>query len=146
MVHHIGLTVVDIDRSLHFYETVMGFPCTTRQEVRGGYLADITGYPDVVMKQAFLQLPGGIILELLQYVHPQAPVRSAETYIPGSAHTCLAVEDIWDMYRRLEPVVDFRSPPVTISAGRNKGGLGLYFRDPDGITWELFQRPQEAAP
>lgn len=144
-VHHIGWTVADIERSMVFYEQIMGFPCRTRQRVCGAYLADITGYPDVIMEQAFLELPGGTILELLQYIQPQAPSRSAETYIPGAGHTCLEVEDIWASYRRLQAMnVQFRSPPVTITAGRNKGGFGVYLRDPDGITWELFQKPNPA--
>ena len=37
--------------------------------------------------------------------------------------------------------VEFRSPPVEITAGANQGGWGVYLLDPDGITVELFQRP-----
>ena len=35
--------------------------------------------------------------------------------------------------------VRFKSPPVTITAGPNKGGLVAYLFDPDGYMLELFQ-------
>ena len=146
-VHHVGYTVPDIERSVAFYENVLGFACLTRQTVVGGYLAEITGYPDVAMEQAFVALPGGVILELLQYTRPQGAPRSLETFYPGVAHVCLQVEDLQTLYERLKDAgVAFRSPLVTIPSGRNKGGRAVYFRDPDGITWELFQRPADAQP
>jgi hypothetical protein len=33
----------------------------------------------------------------------------------------------------------FVSAPVPITAGPNRGGSGLYLRDPNGILIELFQ-------
>jgi hypothetical protein len=32
---------------------------------------------------------------------------------------------------------------VPVDTGANAGGIGVYLRDPDGITLELFQRPGE---
>jgi catechol 2,3-dioxygenase-like lactoylglutathione lyase family enzyme len=33
------------------------------------------------------------------------------------------------------------SAPVEIDTGANKGGRGVYLRDPDGHVVELFERP-----
>jgi hypothetical protein len=38
--------------------------------------------------------------------------------------------------------VRFKSPPVTITAGPNRGGLVAYLFEPDGYQLELFQPPQ----
>jgi hypothetical protein len=38
-------------------------------------------------------------------------------------------------------VTSFVSPPVEVDTGINRGGFGLYLKDPDGITVELFQPP-----
>ena len=49
-----------------------------------------------------------------------------------------------DMEDRLERLVARRrafSGPVTIDTGANRGGRGLYLRDPDGHVVELFERP-----
>jgi lactoylglutathione lyase len=57
---------------------------------------------------------------------------------------CLVVEDIHAIAARLESAgVDFYSPPVLVDTGANAGGWGVYVRDPDGITVELFQRAEE---
>jgi hypothetical protein len=32
-----------------------------------------------------------------------------------------------------------------VDTGANAGGIGVYLRDPDGITLELFQRPGRPA-
>jgi catechol 2,3-dioxygenase-like lactoylglutathione lyase family enzyme len=37
--------------------------------------------------------------------------------------------------------VRFRSEPVAIEAGINKGGYTVYFLDPDDITLEIIQPP-----
>ena len=50
------------------------------------------------------------------------------------------VDDLDAMYQELSRQgVEFVSPPVTIDAGANTGAKGLYLRDPDGFTIELFQ-------
>ena len=52
----------------------------------------------------------------------------------------MIVDDIHGEYERLNAAgVKFRSAPVPITAGRNKGGFALYFEDPDGITLEFLQ-------
>ena len=40
----------------------------------------------------------------------------------------------------------FRSEPVAIEAGINKGGFTCYFLDPDDITLEIIQAPPAASP
>jgi catechol 2,3-dioxygenase-like lactoylglutathione lyase family enzyme len=50
------------------------------------------------------------------------------------------VGDIGAEYQRLAGAgVEFVSPPVDISEGMNQGGRACYFKDPDGITLELYQ-------
>jgi hypothetical protein len=52
------------------------------------------------------------------------------------------VDDLPALYERLAGAgVAFVSPPVLITAGLNRGGYGVYCRDPNGILVELFQLP-----
>lgn len=52
----------------------------------------------------------------------------------GSAHLCFVVRDLPTFHRQLAlKGVRFRSEPVTIDAGVNKGGRSVYLLDPDGI-------------
>ncbi len=146
-IHHTGLHVRDIERSVAFYHELLGFELLARQEAHGNYVAEIVGYPGAVMLFAFVRHPsGGPIIELIQYVDPAgAPIDTA-TKNPGTAHICFVVRDIHATYRQLEAAgVPFKSEPVEIMAGINKGGYGVYFTDPDGIALELHQRPPSAA-
>ncbi len=139
-INHTGLTVSSLDRALGFYRDVLGLEVVMEQEKEGGYLAEITGYPDAHVRMAHLATPDGGRLELFEYLAPHG--RSAPLDPPdvGITHVCLVVADIHDAHRRLvaagaEPF----SEPVSIDTGANKGAFGLYVRDPDGIVLELFQ-------
>ena len=65
-----------------------GASCSNRP-----YLAKIIGIPGVSIKGAFVELPGGVILELLDYEAPDKRSNSEATANPGNIHLCLAVED-----------------------------------------------------
>jgi catechol 2,3-dioxygenase-like lactoylglutathione lyase family enzyme len=148
-LHHTGFTVSDLARSVCFYRDLLGCEVIAEQEKRGGYLAAIVGYPDAHVRMAHLRLPGGEhVIELFEYLSPpcaQADVRPCNV---GASHLCFLVEDLRALYERLleRGVTSFVSPPVEVDTGINRGGLGLYLRDPDGITVELFQPPASPAP
>ncbi|MEX2375750.1 MAG: VOC family protein [Dehalococcoidia bacterium] len=141
-IHHTGLTVSDLERSVAFYRDMLGCSETMRQERAGGYLAAIVGYPDAHVKMAHLRAPTGThVVELFEYVQPQGTAPHIEPATVGTAHICFLVEDLATVYDRLREagVTDFVSPPVEVDSGVNRGGLGLYLRDPDGLLIELFQ-------
>jgi catechol 2,3-dioxygenase-like lactoylglutathione lyase family enzyme len=143
--HHTSLTVSDLDRSISFYRDVLGLEVVMQQEKQGGYLAPITGYPDVHIRMAHLEAPGGSHrIELFQYVAPAGERTPVEPRNVGITHVCFAVDDIHEAYERVRaaPGVALYSEPVEIDTGVNAGGFGVYLRDPDGITLELFQAPR----
>src|SRR5258708_7109077 len=45
MLHHTGLTISDLDRSLRFWRDAMGMEGLFQQEKKGGYLETIVGEP-----------------------------------------------------------------------------------------------------
>lgn len=140
-VQHVGLTVRDRERSVAFYRDLLGCKELFSQEKTGGYLAAIVGYPDASVKMAHLSDPAGrLVIELFEYVHPDLLDADLEPRRIGNAHLCFLVEDLDAVYSRLAAHdVDFFSPPIPVDTGANAGGAGLYLRDPDGITIELFQ-------
>ena len=142
-LHHTGYTVSDLERSLRFYRDLLGCEVIATQEKRGGYLADIVGYPDAHVRMAHLRAPeSDHIIELFEYVSPEPEQRRTEPWSVGLTHVCFLVSDLQATYERLlEARVEFYSPPVEIDTGINAGGWALYLRDPDQITVELFQRP-----
>lgn len=145
-INHFSLTVSDLERSVAFYREKLGFEVVVRQEGDTNYLSPITGYPNVGIRMAQMQMPSGIRLELFQYTNPVGKPHDPETYHPLSTHICFNVTDLGSLYERLQAAgVEFRSEPVVVSSGANKGGLCCYLRDPDGFSIELFQVPVRPA-
>jgi glyoxylase I family protein len=145
-VHHVGMSVASIDDALAFWESFLGVPARWRTTLDQPYLGKIIGIPGVSINAAFVDLPGGVILELLDYqldkrANPEA------TANPGNIHLCLGVEDAAAAWRHAvdcgaKPV---RSEgPVEIDHGPNVGARVAYLRIHDGITLELFQPPASA--
>lgn len=144
-LHHTGYTVSDLDRSVAFYRDLLGCEVIATQEKEGGYLAAIVGYPDAHVRMAHLRVPGGEhVLELFQYLAPPGEKADVEPRNVGASHICFVVEDLASVYEALveRGVTSFVSSPVEVDTGINRGGFGVYLRDPDGITVELFQPPR----
>ena len=142
-VHHVGISVAGLDRSLAFWEALLGKTARWRGVLDAPYLARITGYPGVRIQAALVELPGGVLLELLQYVQPTDTPNDSATARPGNVHVCLRVDDLDEQWRRAvelgaRPV---SQAPVDITTGPNAGARAAYLRDPDGVTIELFQVP-----
>jgi catechol 2,3-dioxygenase-like lactoylglutathione lyase family enzyme len=147
-LHHTGYTVSDLDRSVAFYCDMLGCEVLATQEKQGGYLAAIVGHHDAHVRMAHLRLPGGEhVIELFQYVAPVGEHPRLEVPNVGTSHICFLVDDLPRAYEELRArgVDSFVSPPVEVDTGINRGGYGLYLRDPDGITVELFQPPASPA-
>ena len=141
-LHHTGLTVSELDRSVAFYRDLLGCEILSTQEKEGGYLAAIVGYPDAHVRMAHLRAPGSEhVIELFQYLSPPGDRADVEPRNVGASHLCFIVDDLAALYDSLlgRGVTSFVSPPIEVDTGINRGGLALYLRDPDGITVELFQ-------
>jgi catechol 2,3-dioxygenase-like lactoylglutathione lyase family enzyme len=142
-MYHVGFTVSDIERSIEFYRDGLGMTLYRRQQGTAPYLATITGFEGVRLEVALLKAPDGSgMLELLQYVSHPAPPTERATNRPGNAHLCFKVSDIHAACEELRARgIHLISDPAKITAGVHAGGYGVYLRDPDGFTIELFQPP-----
>ncbi len=145
---HFSFTVSDIEESIRFYRDILGLELVHRQEQANEYTRRFVGYPDAHLRVAQFRIPGaavgrsGHLLELVQYVAPVGEKVDTRTPNPGTAHLAFLVDDVHAEYRRLTALgVRFRTAPVAIEAGINKGGYTCYFLDPDDITLEIVQPP-----
>lgn len=138
-VHHVGMSVASLDDALAFWERFLGAPALWRELLNRPYLAKI-----VSIKGAFVALPGGVILELLDYEASDKRSNPESTANPGNIHLCLAVEDARLAWKH---AVDCGATPVSlegpieVDGGPNVGARVAYLRIHDGITLELFQPP-----
>src|SRR5437763_150383 len=140
-VHHVGLSVADVDRSLAFWEQVLGTKARFRGRLDRPYLGESVGYPGIAIEAALIDLPGGGMLELLDYQidkHPNSEARAN----PGNVHLCLRVSDAdaaWRCAVEAGARPTRAEGPVDVDAGPNRGARVAYFHDPDGISFEIYQ-------
>jgi catechol 2,3-dioxygenase-like lactoylglutathione lyase family enzyme len=86
--HHIGITVASLEKALAFWEKFLGKPARWTTVLDRPYLSRIVGYPGVSIKAAFVDLPDGVVIELLDYHQVSTRVANPEaTANPGSAPT-----------------------------------------------------------
>jgi catechol 2,3-dioxygenase-like lactoylglutathione lyase family enzyme len=144
--------VSDLDRSLRFYVELLGLELETLQVQDNDYTRRLVGVEGARLKVAMLRIPGhepgeaGHVIELVEYLEPRGMVLDHTPNNVGAAHVAFIVEDSNALYERLSAAgVEFVSPPVAITAGRNRGGYTCYLRDPDGFTLELMQPPSRTA-
>ncbi|RUL47776.1 VOC family protein [Lysinibacillus antri] len=146
---HTAFTVSDIEKSVKFYTELLNFEVVHRQRQSNEYTRKFVGYEDADLEAVMLKIKGdtlvgvsGHLLELNQYYSPSSEKIDIQTKNIGAAHLALVTDDIHNTYEFLKANgVTFRSSPVSIQEGRNKGGYTCYFLDPDNITLELFQPP-----
>jgi catechol 2,3-dioxygenase-like lactoylglutathione lyase family enzyme len=141
-VHHVGMSVANLDRALAFWEPFLGTKARWRTTLDRPYLGRHVGYPGVSIDAAFIDLPGGNVLELLDYKVEDKKQGSEWTANPGNVHICISVENTESARDRAialgaRPVAP--EGPIEIDGGPNKGAVVAYLRVHDGITLELYQ-------
>ncbi len=146
-VHHVGITVSDIDRSLAFYGDLLGGEPVGPFRRQGPRIDAVTGYPGVVVHQAFVTAPGGTtMVELLQYENGSPVVLDPDNGQVGAAHVAITVADLDGTLARLRAAgVPALSDPITTSAPL-EGWRCVYVLDPDRVRVELMQPPAPHRP
>lgn len=143
-VHHVGITVRDLQRSLDWYRRMFDLEAGPVSRGSGSQLSASLQVPDAELSFAMVRI-GGTRIEFLQYHHPEGRDFDRTNGDVGSAHVCLEVSDISAAYRDLTAKgAVFNAPPITLTDGAFAGSTWAYLRDPDGVQLEIWQSPPGA--
>ena len=140
-VHHTGIIVSDLDRSIAFYHDLLGFPFSSEPSpwFEGDELAQGVGVPGARLRQCCL-LVGSDTLELLEYANREPSDGPVHQNHLGAMHVAFRVDDVSATVAALEEAgVEFLSGPHTVDDGVLAGWRWVYFHDPDGIPLELVE-------
>jgi len=151
-MHHVGITVSDLERGIDFYHGILGLEFVNEPSpvFDDPGLGPAVGVPGAALRQVSLAL-GDVILELLEYSRPESPI---DAPLPqnalGAQHVAFLVEDIHAKKAELEAMgVEFFSEVNAVDDGVLAGWRWVYFSDPEGNALELveiaFTRPEERA-
>lgn len=122
-IHHVAIICSDYARSKHFYTEVLGFEVLeeTFREARGSYKLDLRVGPNQI--------------ELFSFPDPPARVSNPEAC--GLRHLAFEVEDVVAVLNYLRSLnveaEDIRVDEIT-------GKQFTFFRDPDNLPLEVYQR------
>jgi glyoxylase I family protein len=151
-LHHVGITVSDLERGIDFYHGVLGLGFVNEPSpvFDDPALGPAVGVPGAALRQVSLAL-GDATLELLEYVQPPSPIDAplAQNAL-GAQHVAFLVDDIEAAKAELEGKgVRFFSDVNAVDEGVLAGWRWVYFSDPDGNALELvevaYTRPEERA-
>jgi catechol 2,3-dioxygenase-like lactoylglutathione lyase family enzyme len=149
-IHHVGITVGDLDRSLAFYRDLLGMRVIG---ISVESVGEIVGMPGASARIADLDAGRGQLLELIDYGSgpgdaSRDPATDASPRDPdtvGSCHVSIEVDDLHGALTRLAAAGHRPMGDVTeLSLGGVWEGCRIvYLRDPDAVVIELLQRSRE---
>src|SRR6266508_1209025 len=141
---HTGITVSNLERSLEFWQNVLGFEFSHRAHQTSKIASEITGLPGAEIKLAVVKAPGGHKIELLEYLAPpdrkwNVDLRPCDV---GFVHVALIVDDLGAILSAIDASGwKAAGKPQTLRSGPNAGKRVVYVRDPDGTTIEFMELP-----
>lgn len=142
-IHHAGLVVSDLDRSIYFYHDILGLPFANEPTpwFEGPDLERGVGVPGATLRQVCLWVGETSTMELIEYGNrPATSTRPIPNNHLGAAHICFRVEDIRASKAELESKgVTFYSDINVVDEGPLAGWRWCYFSDPDGLALELIE-------
>lgn len=147
-IHHIGVSVPDLDLARKFYIDLLGAveEVAPLEWADNPFIDQVVGLENSAARQFFCRL-GRTQLEIFEYskpvADPQDPNRGVHQY--GYTHIALQVSDLASIVDRLEEAgirlhtkPDFRG--ITIAEDGSKSGYsGTYCRDWFGNVFELLE-------
>jgi len=140
-VHHTGIIVKNLDRSIYFYHDLLGLEFQNEPSpwFAGPELEQGVGVPGGTLRQVCL-VAGNDIVELVEYGNTPSDSTPEPQNRVGAMHVALRVDDAAQTRADLVAKgVEFLSEVNTVDEGVLAGWRWVYFRDPDGITVELVE-------
>ncbi len=123
-IHHVAIICSDYPRSKRFYTELLGLKVIAEnyREARDSYKLD-------------LALPDGSQVELFSF--PDAPERPSFPEAQGLRHLAFQVDDVEHVKEYLE-AREIEVEPIRIDEFTGKAFT--FFKDPDGLPLEVYQR------
>jgi catechol 2,3-dioxygenase-like lactoylglutathione lyase family enzyme len=135
--NHVGFSVRDLNRSIHFYRNLLGMEVVVKESFSGDQYSRILALERAEGTVAFLR-SANIQLELFEFFNPSPKPVDPDRPVcdHGLTHFCIEVADIEFEYQRLKSAgVLFHCSPL-LFFGNVKATYG---RDPDGNVFEMIE-------
>ena len=136
-VRHVGLVVKDVNKSLFFYKSLLGFEVEKDQIESGDYIDFFLGLNNVKVRTIKMSLGSGSMIELLHFDNPESDGDPLGLTNFGCTHVALTVDNLEALYRNLlKHDIAFVNEPHISPDGKARVA---FCRDPNGIFLELVE-------
>lgn len=142
-MHHIGITVPDIEEGIAFFKAVFGAIDVFRTgafDVDEQFMSGRLGAAahSKIRDLVFLRCGEGTSVELFEYEGEDKNARPPRPSEIGGMHLCFEVDDVFASAERLKAQgVDVLEGPNRVDSGPLKGFDWIYFRAPWGQVLEV---------
>jgi catechol 2,3-dioxygenase-like lactoylglutathione lyase family enzyme len=142
-MHHIGITVPDIEEGIAFFKKLFGAVEVFRTgpfDVDSNFMHRKLGAaPHTRIKDlVFLRCGNGTSVELFEYEGEDKKAPQKRSSEVGGSHICFEVEDVFASAERLTAMgVEMLEGPTTVEGGPLGGFSWIYFRAPWGQLLEI---------
>jgi catechol 2,3-dioxygenase-like lactoylglutathione lyase family enzyme len=142
-MHHIGITVPDIEEGIAFFEKIFGAVTVFRTgpfDVDDTFMQGKLGAaPQSRIKDlVFLRCGNGTSVELFEYSGEDKKADQKRSSEVGGSHICFEVEDVFASAEQLNAMgVEMLDGPNVVDAGPLEGFKWVYFRAPWGQILEI---------
>jgi len=137
ILRHFGITVTDIDKSIEFYQNVLGFEITRVMDESGSHIDAFSNLQDVRVKTVKMKDPNGAMLELLQYSSHPADANFDAICRIGCSHFAMTVDNLDSIIIKiLQHGYSINCPPQLSPDGNVKL---TFAQGPDGVLIELVE-------
>jgi catechol 2,3-dioxygenase-like lactoylglutathione lyase family enzyme len=142
-MHHIGITVPNIEDAIAFFKAVFGAVDVFRTgpfDVDDAFMSRKLGAaPHTRIRDlVFLRCGNGTSVELFEYSGEDKAAPHKRPSEVGGTHICFEVEDVFESAERLKALgVEMLEGPNTVDAGPLEGFNWVYFRAPWGLVLEI---------
>ncbi|XP_042047326.1 uncharacterized protein LOC121793391 [Salvia splendens] len=118
-MHHVGILCENLERSLHFYQNILGLP-----------INEARPHDKLPYRGAWLWV-GAEMIHLMELPNPD-PLTGRPEHGGRDRHACLAIRDV----SKLKDILDKAGIPYTLS---RSGRPAIFTRDPDANALEFTQ-------
>ncbi len=142
-MHHIGITVPDIEEGIAFFKKIFGAIEVFRTgpfDVDDGFMRGKLGAaPHSRIKDlVFLRCGNGTSVELFEYSGEDKEAAQKRPSEVGGSHICFEVEDVVASAKHLQSLgVEMLDGPNFVDAGPLEGFHWVYFKTPWGQIFEI---------
>ena len=142
-MHHIGITVPDLDEGIAFFKSVFGAVevfHTGPFDVDDAFMQRKLGTPahTRIRDLVFLRCGDSTNVELFEYAGEDSTARPKRNSEIGGTHICFEVEDVFASAERLKAQgIELLEGPNTVTEGPLAGLSWIYFNTPWGQSLEI---------